>query len=317
MITLPMIYDLAGLMFGAVALQAALDRTNPRRFLSAGFWGLYAVNFLAGSYLPDFANGVLVLLMVALAALGLGRGSPSTTTTEEKIAGAWRYGNGLFIPALLIPGVTLLGSLVLKSIVIGGRPLIDPAQATLISLGLGVIVALIAALMLLRPPVLAPIHEARRLVETIGWAAVLPQMLAALGAVFAVAGVGTVIAGLLNDYVPLNTPFLSVAAYAIGMALFTAIMGNAFAAFPVMTAAIGLPLVVHKFGGDPTVVCALGMLSGFCGTLVTPMAANFNIVPAALLELPDRNGVIRVQVPTALALLCGNIILMYFLAFPR
>jgi len=142
-------------------------------------------------------------------------------------------------------------------------------------------------------------------------------MLAALGAVFAVAGVGTVIAGLLNDYLPLDTPFLAVAAYAVGMALFTAIMGNAYAAFPVMTAAIGLPLVVHKFGGDPAVVCALGMLSGFCGTLVTPMAANFNIVPAALLELPDRNGVIRVQVPTALILLLGNIVLMYFLAFPR
>lgn len=59
------------------------------------------------------------------------------------------------------------------------------------------------------------------------------------------------------------------------------------------------------------------MLSGFCGTLVTPMAANFNVVPAALLELPDRNGVIRVQAPTALILLLGNIVLMYLLAFSR
>ncbi|WP_428484988.1 DUF979 domain-containing protein [Rhodopila sp.] len=317
MITLPMIYDLAGLMFAAVAIEAALDRANPRRFLSAGFWGLYAVSFGAGSYLPDLANGVLVLVMVALAALGLGRGAPPTTTPAQRVAGAERYGNALFVPALLIPGVTLIGSLLLKSVVIGGRPLIDPTQATLISLGLGVVVGLAAALLLLRPPVLAPVREARRLVETIGWAAVLPQMLAALGAVFALAGVGTVIAGLLNDYVPLDTRLLVVAAYAIGMALFTAIMGNAFAAFPVMTAAIGLPLVVHKFGGDPAVVCAIGMLSGFCGTLVTPMAANFNIVPAALLELPDRNGVIRVQVPTALILLLGNIILMYLLAFPR
>ena len=317
MITLPMVYALAGLMFAAVALQAALDRGNPQRLFSAGFWGLYAVNFLAGSWLPDFVNGLLVLGMVALAALGLGRGAHITTTAEERAAGSARYGNILFVPALLIPGVTLLGTLLLKSVMIGGRPLIEPTQATLISLGLGVVVALVAALILLRPPPLAPIREARRLVETIGWAAVLPQMLAALGAVFAAAGVGTVIAGLLNDYVPLNTPLLAVAAYAIGMALFTAIMGNAFAAFPVMTAAIGLPLVVHKFGGDPAVVCALGMLSGFCGTLVTPMAANFNIVPAALLELPDRNGVIRVQVPTAFILLIGNIILMYLLAFHR
>jgi uncharacterized membrane protein len=317
MITLPMIYAIAGAMFAAVALQAALDRANPRRFFSAGFWGLYAVNFLAGSYLSDFANGILVLAMVALAAIGLGRGAPATTTPDQRSGGAARYRNLLFIPALLIPAVTLAGSLFLKSLTIAGHPLIDPAQATLISLGLGVVVALPAALLLLRPPPLAPIREARRLVETIGWAAVLPQMLAALGAVFAVAGVGTVIAGLLNTYVPLHTPFLAVAAYAIGMALFTAIMGNAYAAFPVMTAAIGLPLVVHKFGGDPAVVGALGMLSGFCGTLLTPMAANFNIVPAALLELPDRNGVIRVQVPTALVLLMGNIVLMYLLAFHR
>ena len=33
---------------------------------------------------------------------------------------------------------------------------------------------------------------------------------------------------------------------------------------------------------------AIGMLAGFCGTLMTPMAANFNIVPAALLELKDQ-----------------------------
>ncbi len=315
MITLPMVYLLAGLMFAAVAISSGLDRSNPRRLFSAGFWGLFAINFLFGSALSDFANGVLVIAMVLLAAAGLGSGSAATSTLEQRHASAKRFGNLLFVPALLIPGVTLLGTLVLKFVVIGGQPLIDPAQATLISLGLGVVVALAVALALLRPPLLAPITEARRLVETIGWAAVLPQMLASLGAVFAIAGVGAVIARLLNDYVPLDTPLLAVSAYTIGMAVFTAIMGNAYAAFPVMTAAIGLPLVVNKFGGDPTVVCAIGMLSGFCGTLTTPMAANFNIVPAALLELPDRNGVIRVQLPTALILLAGNVILMDLLAF--
>jgi len=99
------------------------------------------------------------------------------------------------------------------------------------------------------------------------------------------------------------------------MAGFTILMGNAFAAFPIMTAGIGLPLVVMQFGGDPVVVCAIGMLSGFCGTLMTPMAANFNLVPAALLELPDRYSVIRAQVPTALILLAANIALMALFAF--
>ena len=111
--------------------------------------------------------------------------------------------------------------------------------------------------------------------------------------------------------------FAAVAAYTIGMALFTIVMGNAFAAFPVMTAAIGLPLIVDRFGGDPAVMGAIGMLSGFCGTLMTPMAANFNIVPAALLELKDRNAVIKVQIPTGLWLLAGNTVLMYALVFRR
>jgi uncharacterized membrane protein len=53
------------------------------------------------------------------------------------------------------------------------------------------------------------------------------------------------------------------------------------------------------------------MLSGFCGTLMTPMAANFNIVPAALLELRNQYGVIRAQVPTALAILVVNILILY------
>ena len=103
--------------------------------------------------------------------------------------------------------------------------------------------------------------------------------------------------------------------YTVGMALLTMIMGNAFAAFPVMTAGIGLPLVMTRFGGDVTIMAAVGMLSGFCGTLMTPMAANYNIVPAALLELKDRNGVIKAQIGTALPLLAVNILLIYVLAF--
>ena len=60
---------------------------------------------------------------------------------------------------------------------------------------------------------------------------------------------------------------------------------------------------------------ALGMLTGYCGTLLTPMAANFNIVPAVLLELKDSYGVIRMQAATAVLLATTNIALMYFLAF--
>jgi uncharacterized membrane protein len=170
-----------------------------------------------------------------------------------------------------------------------------------------------------RPPVMAPVQEGRRLMDSIGWAALLPQMLASLGAVFLAADVGQVVGDLIARVIPMTSAFMAVFAYCAGMALFTIIMGNAFAAFPVMTAAIGLPIVVHQFGGDPAIVCAIGMLAGFCGTLMTPMAANFNVVPANLLELPDRNsplnGVIRAQLPTAVVMLFANMLLMYFLAF--
>jgi uncharacterized membrane protein len=186
---------------------------------------------------------------------------------------------------------------------------------TLISLALGAILALGAAMIWLRPPVLAPLQEGRRIVDTIGWAAILPQMLASLGAIFALAHVGDAVREIATRWIPLDLPLAAVCAYCLGMALFTVIMGNAFAAFPVMTAAIGLPLIVHKFGGNPAIMGAIGMLSGFCGTLMTPMAANFNIVPAALLELPDRNGVIKAQIPTAIPLLLANTVLMYFLVF--
>jgi uncharacterized membrane protein len=117
--------------------------------------------------------------------------------------------------------------------------------------------------------------------------------------------------------VPLDTPFSAVLAYCVGMAVFTAIMGNAFAAFPVMTAGIGLPLVAHKFGGSVVVMAAVGMLSGFCGTLTTPMAANFNIVPVALLELPDEYSVIKAQLPTALLMLAANVAIMTFFVYRR
>jgi uncharacterized membrane protein len=248
--------------------------------------------------------------MVAVAAMrGLGGGSKGASDAE-RAAGAARFGNLLFLPALLIPALTLAGTLTLKGVHVGSVALVDPKQVTLVSLTFATIVALITAMAMLRPRIEAPIVEARRLLDTVGWAAVLPQMLAALGAVFAAAGVGQVIATVATRWIPLDQAVVAVVTYTVGMWLFTIVMGNAFAAFPVMTAGIGLPLIVGHFGGDPVVMAALGMLSGYCGTLMTPMAANYNIVPAALLELRDQNGVIRVQIPTGFALLAVNTVLM-------
>ena len=316
MITLEHIYWLTGLMMAGVAIVNARDRRNPRRFNNTAFWGIYGVTFLVGSYLPDLANGWLVIAMVLVASIrGLGQSKSEASAREERDASARRWGNKLFIPALAIPIFTVLGTIVFKKITINGSPLVDVKQVTVISLAIATIIALVIGMSMLRPPPSAPIREARRLLDAVGWAAVLPQMLAALGALFALAGVGTVVSGIAQRWIPLDHPAAVVTTYAIGMAMFTMIMGNAFAAFPVMTAGIGLPLIVQKFGGDPTIMAAIGMLSGFCGTLMTPMAANFNIVPTALLELPDENAVIKVQIPTALVLLGANILLMNFLVF--
>jgi uncharacterized membrane protein len=305
-------------MMAGVAIVNWRDRTNPRRFNNTVFWGIYAITFLAGSYLPDILNGSLVIAMALVASIGgLGHGKHEGSGRDERAASARRWGNKLFIPALAIPIITVLGTVIFKRITVYGTPLVDVKQVTVISLAIATLVALATGMVMLKPPLLAPIREARRLLDAVGWAAVLPQMLAALGALFAIAGVGNIVSGLAQRYIPLDNPFVVVTTYVIGMAAFTMIMGNAFAAFPVMTAGIGLPLIVQKFGGDPTVMAAIGMLSGFCGTLMTPMAANFNIVPTALLELPDENAVIKVQIPTALLLLGANILLMNFFVFRR
>jgi uncharacterized membrane protein len=311
MIGLPALYALAGAMFAVFAVLGLRDAGNPKRLGNAAFWALLAVSFLAGDRLGDLGNGVLALGLVALAAFGaLGRGDPPTTSIEERQASAGRLGNRLFLPALIVPACALLGTFFLKD-----SGWVDPKQVTLVALGIGVLVALATLYAWLRPPLLAPFQEGRRLMDSVGWAAVLPQMLASLGAIFALAGVGQVVGALAGQAIPPGNLFAAVALYAVGMALFTMLMGNAFAAFPIMTAAIGLPVLVGGFHGDPAVVCAIGMLAGFCGTLMTPMAANFNIVPAMLLDLDDRNAVIMAQIGTALPMLAVNLLLICFLGF--
>lgn len=312
MIGLPFVYTVAGCMFAAFAWLGATDRANPRRFANGLFWALLSLSFLAGDRLGDVGNGVLVLALVGTAMVKLGRGAPPTTSRAEREAEATLRGNRLFLPALVVPAVALIGTVAFKY----WPAWIDSKQATLVALAFGVLIALGLCFAWLKPRPATPLQEGRRLMDAVGWAAVLPQMLTALGALFAVAGVGGQVGGLLSAALPSGSLIAAVLAYGLGMALLTFLMGNAFAAFPVMTAAIGLPLLIHAHHGIPAAVAALGMLAGFCGTLLTPMAANFNIVPAALLELPDRYGVIKAQAPTALIMLVVNLALLYFLAFP-
>ncbi len=316
MSALDFIYLLLGVMFAAAALLNLRDRSNPKHLKRALFWGLYAATFLFGTWLPAFVTGCLAIAMACTAGFGdLGKaGAPEATETERRER-AGRFGNGLFVPALLIPLVTVAGALLLRQAPAGSLSLVAPRDAALVSLGAAVIVSLAVGLVMLRQPLAVPLAESRRLLDAVGSVTALPQLLAVLGAVFAAAGVGQVVSDLVGHFIPVGNAFAVVLAYGLGMALFTMVMGNAFAAFPVMTAGIGLPLIVHLHHGNPAILGAVGMLTGYCGTLMTPMAANFNAVPAALLELPDPNGVIKVQVPTGLLLFVVNIALMYFLVF--
>jgi uncharacterized membrane protein len=275
-----------------------------------------ALSLLGGNVIGDFSNGLLVLGLAGLAGFGfIGRSHPPTTSDDEREAWSQKLGNRLFLPALIIPLTALIGTLAYNYTPLGETGLFEAKRETYMLLGLGVLLALATIYAWLRPPAIAPLQEGRRLIDAIGWAAVLPQMLASLGVLFAAAGVGTIIGELTQAIIPEGNIFLTVVVFGLGMAIFTIIMGNAFAAFPVMAAAIGVPLLIHGYHGNPAVVGAVGMLAGFCGTLMTPMAANFNLVPAALLELKDQYGVIRVQIATALPLLVVNILIIYFAAF--
>ncbi|WP_377273469.1 DUF979 domain-containing protein [Peterkaempfera sp. SMS 1(5)a] len=315
-------YWLVGAVFLAMAAQMATDRTNPKRLGTAAFWGLLGAAFVYSTWVVDGSApaeplGVAVLAMVCLGGLGLtGRGTPRTTTPEQRTATAARLGNKIFIPALTIPVVAVICASLVKKWSIGGTPVLQAGSETILGLGIGAIVALGVGMLVVREPrATVPLHAGRSMLESMGWALLLPQLLAVLGSIFQAAGVGTQVGKITDSLLPHDSKYVAVAVYCIGMALFTVIMGNAFAAFPVMTAAIGWPILIEQMHGNPAVVLAVGLLAGFCGTLTTPMAANFNLVPAALLELKDQYGPIKAQIPTAGALLVCNVAIISFFAF--
>jgi uncharacterized membrane protein len=314
-LTLQHLYYLVGAILAITAVATATDASNPKRYSSALFWGLYALVFLVGDQLPPVLVGVGAVAMALIAGLGgVGGGRHTPRAAADYLASAKRLGNKLFVPALAIPLITMAGTLAAKQLVVGGVPLLDPKATTLVALGVGCVLSLALVCWLTRETPAQGLRESRRLTDALGWALVLPQMLGMLGLVFSDAGVGKAVAYVTTTYINMDIRFVAVAVYVVGMALFTVIMGNGFAAFPVMTGGVGVPILVGVYHGDPAVMAGVGMLSGYCGTLMTPMAANFNIVPAALLEI-DKNAVIRAQIPTALTLLTCNVFILYFLMF--
>nr|WP_296007537.1 DUF979 domain-containing protein [uncultured Veillonella sp.] len=294
------VYLLVGIILFIFAIQSFLDKEHKYRIGTGLFWLLYSVSFIFGSYLSKEINGWLVIAMAAIVLVKqLGKGNYFESALEFKKGEAVRIGNVIFVPALLVGIITFIIGFFTK-------------LGALVGLGIAAIIAMCAALYITKGSLNQGFHEGRRLIDAIGWTAILSQLLAALGYLFNLAGVGKIISSAVASVVPADNVFLVVVAYCIGMVIFTMIMGNAFAAFAMITSAIGIPMLVVAHGANPAAVGAIAMLAGYCGTLMTPMAANFNIVPVALLEMRDQYGVIKAQLPIALIMLVLNILLMYY-----
>ncbi|MBA5760887.1 DUF979 domain-containing protein [Vibrio sp. 404] len=297
------VYQATGLLLLAFSLQSFLDNNNPKRVGSGLFWLIYGLTFIFGAMMPHWVTGVMVLMLTALAAGGfMGIGNYGTTSDVERKQSASVLKNKLFVPAIVVPAGTVLISQ------------LTPLGA-LVGLGISSIAAIIVALVITKSQPMHSLNEGRRLIDSIGWAAILSQFLAALGYLFNQAGVGDTVASIVKLMIPENMLLVKVIAYCVGMTLFTIVMGNAFAAFAVITTGIGIPLLILDHSGNAAIIGVLGMLSGYCGTLMTPMAANFNVVPAALLELKNKHHVIMMQVVPGLLILTFNIFLMYSFAF--
>lgn len=307
-LSLEAIYVLSGLLLIVLGALTFRDRANPSRIGTGMFWILLGVAFAFGSFLPAWATGLLVLGMVGIDGFGRVRhGDYDEASHEERVRGADRFGYKIFLPVLMIPALTYAASVIIRG------PNVDGNRVVFVSLGYASILAAIVALVLTRSRVATLLDEGRRLSDAIGAVVILPQLLASLGTLFKVAGVGTVIASIVTAIVPANSIFAIVLVCCLSIVLFTFIMGNSFAAFPVIMAGIGVPLLIKPFGADAAMVGVLVLTAASCGTLCTPMAANFNMVPPALFEMRDQYGVIRFQAPFAAVMLVVHVLLLWTL----
>ncbi|HCT98400.1 DUF979 family protein [Carnobacterium sp. PL24RED07] len=293
-------YILIGLQFAFTSYKV-LRSDQDKRIGTALFWFDLAILFALGKWLPAIISGALVLLLAIITLVKHFVTGKFEQDEERAEAGADRFGNLVFVPVI----VMAITALALAQFV--------PASGAG-AIGIGAIVALVLAMAIFRAPFQQVLHESNRNVQQVGSTAILPQLLAALGVIFVNAGVGEIVTSIFGNLVPEGNQFLGATMYVIAMVVFTMIMGNAFAAFTVITAGIGIPFVIMQ-GANPAIAGALAMTAGYCGTLLTPMAGNFNALPVALLEMKSEYGVIKRQAPIAIALIVVHIVLMYTWAF--
>ena len=299
---LEIFYIMIGLYMATTMVFTLKDKNHKTRIGTALFWGIVSAIFIFGKLLPPAVVGTLIIVIAILSALKqINIGTLKQLDTTFAQLKADRLGLKIFIPSLAIAFVAMAIAQFTK---LSGT----------VAIGIAAVVALLLTFAFTKAKPIEYIEDSNRMFQSVGVFAILPQLLASLGALFTAAGVGDVISNIISGVIPDGNRLAGVIAYCVGMALFTAIMGNGFAAFSVITVGIGVPFVFAQ-GGDPIVCSALALTAGFCGTLLTPMAANFNMLPAVLLEMKDKNLVIKAQAPFAIALLTIHILLMYFLGF--
>lgn len=284
------------------AVLTLRDKNHKAKIGTSLFWALLGIIFIFGPYIPSVVvGGILVVIAVLTLTKQVKPGTVKALDEKFGEEQAKKLGLKVFVPSLVI-ALAALGI----------------AQFTAISgtaaIGVAAVIAAIVTFVITKAKPRVLVEESDRMLQSVGAVSILPQLLAALGALFTAAGVGDVISSGISGILPQGNIFIGVTAYCVGMALFTMIMGNAFAAFSVITVGIGIPFVFAQ-GANVAIAGALALTAGYCGTLLTPMAANFNIMPAALLEIEDKNAIIKQQAPVALILLAIHILLMYFLAF--
>lgn len=299
---LEIFYALVGFLMISLSVYTFTNKDHKARIGTSIFWSILGIIFIAGPYIPANIVGILIIALGCLTVSKQVKMLPTKPLGGEFAkTQSGKLKNKVFLPPLVIAIVAL-----------------GIAQFTSISgtaaIGIAAVIATIATLIITKANPKFILEDGARMIDSVGPVSILPQLLTALGSLFTAAGVGTVIANGISSFIPEGNLLIGVAAYCIGMAIFTMIMGNAFAAFAVITAGIGIPFVFAQ-GANPVVAGALALTAGYCGTLMSPMGANFNIMPAALLEIDDKNAIIKRQFPVAMTLLVAHIVLMYFLAF--
>lgn len=295
---LEVVWIVIGLITIFAGIKNLLDKENPSRIGTAVFWCSFGVACAFGTWLPSKVTGLLVIIMCIPPIFKRVKVGTVNAPTKEYSAGQFKkIGMKIFIPALTVAVCSLLFALFTNI-------------NSMVGIMTGVIISVIILMVYSsdnKPKVF--LTDSERFLSMMGPLCMLPQLLGCLGGVFTAAGVGDVVAALVENVVPKGNVNVGIIIYAIGMALFTMVMGNAFAAITVMTVGIGAPFVL-AYGADPVTIGMLALTCGYCGTLCTPMAANFNIVPVAVLNMKDRWGVIKNQVIVAVIMLIVQICYM-------